>query len=430
MTLSVAVIGSGISGLTAAHACRKAGWRVTLFEQEQVDGMAAHALPVDGGIVDVPLRVMGRHSWASVLALADELGVETFDVNVYVSLSRLNGKTWFRSSRMPLTRWPVVGSLRYLDQRALRLALGLLRLRQITGQARGDKLTLEQLLAGQSIDPLFWRGLVLPILKTICTCEEEYLLRWPAGQLLSLLHDILHRSDLLRLRGGTTALANALAGDTASHKGSPVSRVRLNQKSISVHNARGDGGRFDRVIVATQANQLGFLDGEPFAEERRVLSGIEYAQGELLVHRDRRFMPAREDDWTALNFQADESLDQSMFTVWVNAVEPTLAEKPPVFQTWNPIHQPEPDQVLARIPMQRAVVTGRTAGILQKLRRWHARPDRRLFYCGSWAFEGVPLLESGVQSALAVVRTVQDQLETQGQNANLRPISKLRSGPA
>lgn len=412
MTTTIAIIGSGISGLSAAHACRKAGWKVTLFEKDTDHGMATHALAVDGGIVDVPLRVMGEQSWPGVLALASELDVDTFNVNVYSSCSWLNRQTWFRSSRMPVTHWPLVGSWRFLDRRALRMGLGLLGLAQLTRQAeaRGNGLTLGQLLEDESIDPLFWRGLILPILQTICTCDERHLLSWPAGQLLRLLHGILHRDQLVRLRGGTAALADALAQDIRTHQGSPVRRVRLNRKSISVHNENGDGGRFDRVIVATQANQLAFLDGGPFEHERQILKGIGYARGELLVHRDPRFMPAEARDWTALNFQMDEALEQAMFTVWVNAVEPSLAGKAPVFQTWNPLFEPEPARVLARIPMQRAVVTRRTAGILRQVRAWHAQPDRRLFYCGSWAADGVPLLETGVQSALAAVAEIERQL--------------------
>jgi uncharacterized protein len=54
-------------------------------------------------------------------------------------------------------------------------------------------------------------------------------------------------------------------------------------------------------------------------------------------------------------------------------------------------------------------VTTRTAGILRQLRQWHAQPGRRLFYCGSWAHEGVPLLETGVQSAQAVVSEIRRQ---------------------
>lgn len=405
MTQSIAVIGSGISGLSAAHACRQAGWKVTLFEKESGHGMAAHTLAVDGGLVDVPLRVMGAASWHRVLSLASQLGVETFPVDVYTSCSWQDQQTWFRSSRMPLTQWPMIGSWRFLGHRSLRLGLGLVQLARLTRLAndRTPAITLGELLDESPVDTLFWRGLILPILKTICTCDEPHLLAWPAAQLLSLLHGILHNDDLMRLRGGTGALANALADGIPTISGSPVSRLRLNRQSISVYNQRGDGGRFDRVILATQANQLDFLADGPFAQERQTLADVPYVQGELLVHRDRRFMPADKRDWTALNFQMDPALETSMFTVWVNAVEPSLTGKTPVFQTWSPLFEPDPDAVLARIPMQRAVVTSGTAGILDQLRQWHGQTNRRLFYCGSWAHEGVPLLESGVRSAQAVV---------------------------
>jgi len=59
--------------------------------------------------------------------------------------------------------------------------------------------------------------------------------------------------------------------------------------------------------------------------------------------------------------------------------------------------------VLLRQPLQRAVVNGGTGTILEALRGWHTQPGRRLFYCGSWAHDGVPLLESAVRSAQAVV---------------------------
>ncbi len=182
--------------------------------------------------------------------------------------------------------------------------------------------------------------------------------------------------------------------------------MRQHRSGIDVHNERGEGGRFDAVIVATQANQLAFLDDEGFGAERELLRGIPYARGELVVHRDQRFMPRHRRDWSALNFQVDATTQRPMFTVWVNAVEPTLKDKPPVFQTWNPCFDPQPDLTLARQPLQRAVVNRGTQGILKALNTWHRQPGRRLFYCGSWAHQGVPLLETAVRSAQAVVRRI------------------------
>ncbi len=422
MSRRVAVIGSGMGGLAAAHFCRRAGLQVTVFEALPGHGMDAHALRVHEGLVDVPLRVMSPDSWASVLALAAEVGVGTFGVDTYVSCSSADGRTWFRSGRMPFTGWPFVGAARYLNLRSLTLARELRRLSRATARlAAGDHAedTLACFLEREGFDPLFWRGLALPLLVTICTCDETELLHWPALQLLERLQDILHGPRLVRLQGGTSALVQGLARDLDCLSGSPV--VTLTEAAdgrLEVRNARGEGGPFDRVIVATQANQLGFLADTPYAGERERLAGIPYATGELVVHTDPRLLPARRADWTALNLHADASAEQPTWTVWVNAVEPTLADQPPVFQSWNPPIPPADDQVIERLTLQRAVVSTATAGLLETLERWHAEPDRRLFYCGSWACEGVPLLETAVRSARLVV----DRLSASG-------ADRIRRGP-
>lgn len=405
MAERVAIIGSGMAGLAAADACRRAGDAVTVFEAQPAHGMDAHVLDTDGGRIDVPLRVMSPRAWASVLQLAARVGIGTFPVATYVSCSWPDGRTWFRSSRLPGLGWPSVGSWRYLTARSVRLALGLVALRRRTRSLdTADRdLTMAQFVDRHRPDPLFWRGLVLPLLTTICTCEERHLLAWPARELLSLLDEILHGGGLVRIQGGTSALVAGLGAGIERISGSPVVRVAEQCGTVLVRNARGDEGRFDRVVVATQANQTGFLEGERFAEERRTLGGIRFDDGELVVHRDARFMPARRADWTALSFRMDESLGKPMFTVWVNAVEPSLAGAPPVFQTWNPQVAVAPDRVLARVPFQRAVVHAGTAAVHTALAAWHRLPGRRVFYCGSWAYPGVPLLESAVRAGQAAV---------------------------
>jgi predicted NAD/FAD-binding protein len=189
--------------------------------------------------------------------------------------------------------------------------------------------------------------------------------------------------------------------------GSPVQRVAVQGDGLLVQNARGEGGQFDYVILAVQANQLGFLEGEQFQREKQVLDKVRFDSGELWLHRDRRFLPRRTADWSALNFQTDPDLERVMFTVLVNAVEPTLTTAEPVLQTWNPLYEPEPATVMARVPLQRAVVHAGTAGVHQALAEWHSQPGRRVFYTGSWAYPGVPLLESAVCSAQAVVSRLQ-----------------------
>ncbi len=400
-----------MAGLAAGRACLDAGFEVTLFESRDGLGMSTHSMATEGGIVDVPLRVMGEGQWDRTLDLARRMGMETFSADVQVTCNWIDRHTWFRSGRMPLTGWPMFGSWRHLGPRGLRLGLGLFRLARRTRRAHRENagMRLDEFAWRHAPDRLFWRGLILPILSTICTCDEQHLNDWPAGQLLGLLDDILHSGELVRLTGGTAQFAEALSAGIPAHVGSRVQSVHSVGDILEVRNARGDGGLYDRVIVAIQANQLDFLDDEEFGAECRVLADIPYASGELVLHRDKRFMPRREREWTALNLMMDRQLERTMFTVWVNAVEPTLAGKSPVFQTWNPLFEPMEEQVIARIPMQRAVVNGRNAEVLDQVERWHDQPGRRLFYCGSWAHSGVPLLETAVRSAETVVSRLAGQ---------------------
>jgi predicted NAD/FAD-binding protein len=406
MRESIAVIGSGMAGLTAAKLSQQAGHHVTVYEAQSGHGMDAHSLYLDGGLVDVPLRVMSPQAWRSVIDLAKQVGVDTYPVNTYTSCSWLDQSTWFRSTRLPFTDWPFVGSWRYLNRNTLTITQGFLQLSKLTQQiqAQDQQLTLGELLVKHPFDPLFWRGLVLPMLTTICTCRESHLMAWPAKDLLALLDVIIHGDTLRRLTGGTPALVQALTQNLALIADSPVVQVKQQDDGVLVRNKRGDSRIYDRVIVATATKQLQFLDTEQFSHELDLLQNIRFDHGELWVHRDTRFLPKRRQDWTALNFMMQPSLDEAMFTVWVNAVEPSLNGTEPILQTWNPLFEPKPESVILRQPLARAVVHQGTRAIQDRLKAMHQETNRRVFFCGSWAYPGVPLLESAVRSAMAVVR--------------------------
>ena len=401
MQQNIAIIGSGMAGLAAAHFLSRAGHRITIFEAQNGHGMDAHSLNWQGGLVDVPLRVMSPQVWGSVIDLAASVGVSTFPVDTFAACSWLDDQsTWFRSSR--LFGLPSVGSWRHIGLNSARLARGFWQLRTcLADLSADDPRTLAELLADTSFDPLFWRGLVLPLLTTICTCDEQHLLAWPAHQLLSLLNTIVHGDTLVRLQGGTPALVAALGKDLLRISGSPVQSVRELAEGVEVLNARGEGGIFDRVVVATQANQLGFLD-TPWQREQTLMQGIRFDHGELWVHTDTRFLPAKRSDWSALNYSISRDLSQAMFSVWVNAVEPSLQDAAPILQTWNPLFPPADEHVIARVPLARAVVHSGTHSVHEQLRVLHAEAGRRVFFCGSWAHAGVPLMESAVRSAQAV----------------------------
>jgi uncharacterized protein len=405
----IAIIGSGMAGLAAGWLCERAGHQVVVYEARAGRGMDAHTLRVDTssgrGVVDVPLRVMSPHAWTSVLSLCGAVGVDTFEVDTFASFTWLGGRTWLRngSVRIGGRIWPCIASPRFINADVASVGLGLMRLAS-GGAIRGDA-TLGELADETRWPRTFFRAFLLPLLTTICTCDEATLLRWPARDLIALFRQILFGKTLRRLTGGTPALVDALATRLEIRAREPVAAVTESPGEaggVTVRTANGSVDTFDRVLVATQANDVAaFLDAS-FERERALLGRFRYDSGEIVVHRDTRFMPPRRDDWTSLNYLVPRDGSRSTFTVWVNRVEPSLAGAGPVFQTWNPLFAPSPETVLAAVKLQRAVVDVESNHALADLDVLHAERGRRVYFCGSYAASGVPLLESAVRSAVNV----------------------------
>ena len=409
MKKKIAVIGSGMAGLTSAWLCRKAGAEVTILEARKNRGMDSYTqfLNVKGHqleYVDVPLRVMSPHAWPTVLDMCKKLGVDTYEVDTQVTCSWLNSKTWFRSSKIKLGSkvFPFTPMQYILRKETYRILLGFIQLTKSKNKLLSPDLTLKEFADQNQIDPLFWKGLIYPLLKNICTSDEKTLDQWPAKQILDILQKIVFGDRLRRLHGGTKSLAEKLGKDLNWHCGLSVKKLVENQKEIIIHSNNGELGPFDIVICAVQANQLNFLPNK-YENERKILNKFPYDSGTLWVHQDIRFMPEKKKDWSPIHYQINKDLSRSMFSVWVNPIEPTITHHDPILQTWEPIFEPKSEKVIIKVPMERAVVNHNNQNLIKELDNLHKSPSRKVFFCGSYAAPGVPLLESATISAINAV---------------------------
>ena len=109
------------------------------------------------------------------------------------------------------------------------------------------------------MDPLFWKGLIYPLLTNICTSDQRTIDCWPAKQILDLLQKIVFGSRLRRIKGGTKSLAERLGDGQDWVYDTRVEKLIENSGGIFVNSKNKKIGPFDYVICATQANQLNFL---------------------------------------------------------------------------------------------------------------------------------------------------------------------------
>lgn len=409
--MRVAVVGSGIAGLSAAWLL-SSEHEVTVFEKSERLGMDAHSLDIErpDGLarVDVPLRVFFDGFYPNLTAMYRQLGIEFAPVNYSASFGVLGEQTYFRYDNYRIGRYtvPFLKGRRSLNRTALRIGLDNLRFfRQMApalARGIGDDVTLEDYLKRHDYSQAFAEGFLYPAFSGICTCSHDSIKAYPARVVLEYLNSGLLLSSVQRVTRGTQEVVDRLARKVSQVQvGAEITDVHQTASGVSVRTADADM-TFDHVVMATQANQTARILKRASADEREVLGAFRYEPNRVVVHTDERLAPpggaAR---WAPVNFLLADRTSTPMATIWLNAIQ-ALPGRGPVFQSWNPLIEPDPGSVLGEARFERPVVNAGSLGGLKKLAALHDQPDRRIWLCGSYASHGIPLLESATTSALSV----------------------------
>lgn len=432
ISLDIAVIGSGMAGLATARILQDAGHHITIFEALQGRGMDSHSLEFEGGLVDAPLRVMNPYLWKNTLSLATHLGIKTYPVRTYMACSWLfedRTETWLTTSRSRIGNFPIINNRKGLQQYGWRLVKGLLQLKTALNKffkSKNQDISLAEFINRNDIEEVFWHGAVMPVLYTICTCNPKTIGEWPAKPLLIFLRQLTDGDALLRMQGGTPALVDKLIEGIDIVSGAATTLVQQQGDQVRVENAAGYSKLFDRVIVATPTNKIKeFLDKDQFATDIELLKKFQFEQGQLVIHTDTSVMPPKRKDWAVLSYMMDRKFTRQQFTVWLNAVEPTLVGKSPVFQTWRPVTDIDPKKIISSVTLTRAVVDAHTVALNKELQQRHLDQGRKVFYCGSWSCDGLPILESAVTSAMKIAEIFGAPLPFEGLKPNIEVAPQL-----
>ena len=414
--MRIAVIGSGISGLSAALRLQPQH-EVVLYESDPRPGGHAHTVDItlDGirAPVDTGFLVYNERTYPLLIALFQELGVREAPTDMSFAASigphRLewcgsNIRSLFAqpSNLLRPGFWRMLRDILRFNREATALAL------DEHASARLDE-PLERYLERERYSAEFRDGYLLPMAAAIWSCSTATMTRFPLGSFVRFFHN----HGLLQVEGRPRWMT--VEGGSREYVSRIVSRlrdVRLSEPVTSVVRRTGAGAvvhsassveQFDQVVFACHSDQALALLADPGEDERAVLSAVRYQSNRALLHTDTALMPARRRAWAAWNYLSDgqPGAPSVSVTYWLNRLQP-LPFQTPVFVSLNPLTEPDPATLIREIQYAHPIfdsAAGRAQRRLKRLQGW-----RNTWFAGAWT--GYGFHEDGLRSGLEVAEAI------------------------
>ena len=411
--LKIAVVGSGISGLSAAWLLSQRH-TVTLIESD--DRLGGHSHTVDCLMDGVPVAidtgfiVYNQGTYPNLTALFEHLKLPTTGTSMGFGVS-LDGGRYEYSGNGALQ---MLGHLSNLSDpghwRMLRDVARFFRTARIQALGVGGDVSLGQFMAEQGYSSDFVRRHLLPMAGAIWSCEPQRMLAYPARSFLKFFdnHGLLkfvNRPQWRTVTGGSREYVHRLMAGKRIRTltGCQVTSIKRRNAQIHLHAKNDFHETFDHVVLGAHADQALAMLGDPTPEEQRCLSAFPYARNRVVLHRDASFMPRRRRLWSSWNYQSSGEESTGAVTYWMNALQP-LPASTNFFVTVNPPREPLAGTVEREFVYEHPVFTVETAQEQQRL--WALQGKRSTWFCG--AYFGAGFHEDGLQAGLAVAEQLGD----------------------
>lgn len=404
----IAVIGSGISGMSAAWLLSQRH-DVTLYEKSGRLGGHTNTIEVETGSgripVDTGFIVYNHRTYPNLVALFEYLGVATKSTDMSFGVSLNGGKTEYSSVGASAF---LRGGRNLVSLRFWAMTLDLLRFyRRAPGDLPGlrvDMISLGDYLARSGYGEAFQRDHLLPQAAAIWSASLTEIREYPACAFVHFFenHGLLQlagRPIWRTVEGGARAYIAKLTAAYAEgiRLNSGVVSVRRDGAGAWVRVSGGDVERFDAVVIAAHADAALAMLEDASAQERQILGAFRYSNNTAVLHTDETLMPRRRKAWASWNYVGDNPDGGCVVSYWMNLLQ-GLTCKEQLFLTLNPLRKPRPETILYQTEYEHPLFD--LSALSAQRRLWRLQGRKRTWFCG--AHFGAGFHEDGLQAGLAV----------------------------
>ena len=407
---TVAVIGGGVSGLTAAYLLARSH-DVTVFESEKRLGGHAHThqLPGTGGepiSVDSGFIVMNEKTYPNLLRLFSELGVQTRPTEMSMSiecngcgLSYAGGRGFRSIFAQPR---------RLADPRFLRMLMQIPRFHRKARQLlnTGSEMTWGDFLSEGRFSNYLIQHFAVPLVSCVWSCGDEEAFAYPARHLFAFLNhhgmrQVTGSPTWQTVVGGSHSYVSKIESRIGQVRtGDAVASVERFENHIEIRTTSRTHS-FDRVVVATHADQALEILVDATPEEKAQLAAIGYSRNETWLHSDSSLLPLPSSrsraSWNYRLASCSGGADKVVVSYWMNRLQ-GIGESRDYIVTLNATDKVDPETVSAKMTYWHPVFTSEAIAAAAKLR---TSGGPRLAFAGAhlgWGFHEDGC-RSGVEAA-------------------------------
>ena len=413
--MRIAVIGSGISGLSAAHYLSKKN-KVDLFEKE--DHFGGHSYTIDvkdnnnNVPVDIGFIVFNFKTYPNFVKFLNDNGIEIEKSNMSFSVSVKETEIEYCGKGL-LGIFSNKKNLLNFD--FFKMFFEIIKFYKKSNNLKNieENLTLDDFLKREKMSKYFINYHIIPMVSAIWSMPPYEAKQMPLKFFLKFfqnhgLFNLKNRPQWYTIKNRSRTYVKKILETISGeyYKNYRINKISRLSNGVKVYyGGNNEFFDYDKVVIATHADEALSLITDPTTEEKSILANFKYKNNIAIIHTDETLMPKNKKAWSSWNSSVNkENTSETSITYWLNLLQ-NLKTNKNIFLSLNPFLKIDPKKIISKVKFTHPYYDKEALENQNRLK--NIQNKKNLLFCGSYF--GYGFHEDGIKSSLEMIKSFNDR---------------------
>ena len=413
--MRIAVIGSGISGLSAAHYLSKKN-KVDLFEKE--DHFGGHSYTIDvkdnnnNVPVDIGFIVFNFKTYPNFVKFLNDNGIEIEKSNMSFSVSVKETEIEYCGKGL-LGIFSNKKNLLNFD--FFKMFFEIIKFYKKSNNLKNidENLTLDDFLKREKMSKYFINYHIIPMVSAIWSMPPYEAKQMPLKFFLKFfqnhgLFNLKNRPQWYTIKNRSRTYVKKILETISGeyYKNYRINKISRLSNGVKVYyGGNNEFFDYDKVVIATHADEALSLITDPTPEEKSILANFKYKNNIAIIHTDETLMPKNKKAWSSWNSSVNkENTSETSITYWLNLLQ-NLKTNKNIFLSLNPFLKIDPKKIISKVKFTHPYYDKEALENQNRLK--NIQNKKNLLFCGSYF--GYGFHEDGIKSSLEMIKSFNDR---------------------